>query len=348
MKEEIGNNIRTNSDDEIDLKEVFASVGRLLKGMVTSVVLAVVAFRRYTIRYKWLLVVLVAGSVGLAFGYNRISKPTYVSSLLISCDYFDPVLVEASLGNLNRLSGSGANQLAELLGISSETAAEIGRFEFTPVTSEETLIDIELAKQELKNKNVSADFIATVIGNLEDRNAKSYSIEAYSSNPASFAELQAPLVKYLKNQSYVKKRIEITRNIQKAEIEKLENEIEKLDSLKFVLLNYIQKSGNNNREGSNNVVLNDPNLGNPIDIFREDQVLYKRKLAIEREVMLESDFELIEGFTSIHSPPGTSTQNRLLTAILWAVGLGYFLILAIEFNRYLSSVEKKRQQSTVE
>jgi hypothetical protein len=157
-------------------------------------------------------------------------------------------------------------------------------------------------------------------------------------NPTVVRELETALVNYLKNNEYLKKRVEITRSNMLARKQKLIGESQKLDSLKAVIYSNYQNMAAQSRQGSNNVILSDKAVTNPIEIFNQDINLYNEIQNIDRSLYLQNDFEVIDGFTVFSEPSSASPIKISAIAILIAIGLGYLLVALASFNKYLSKL----------
>jgi hypothetical protein len=93
--------------------------------------------------------------------------------------------------------------------------------------------------------------------------------------------------------------------------------------------------------GSGNVILGDEKLSNPIDIYREDLSIYTELQDVEEELYIQPDFELVEGFTTFKKPESDSFAKTLFYAFWISILMGYLIIGAWKFDRYLASYPTK-------
>lgn len=341
MSEEIKE--KRYSEDEIDLRAVFAAIGNFFKSIGNAIIYSIITFRTTTKKYRALIFVFILIGSLLSVGYNYVSKPFYESSLLLDSEYFNGRLIENAIDKLNRSRGSA--ELPELLNIPEEVAEEIVGFESEPFVDEEEVTELEVLKTNLNNLNASEEEINRIINRVEIENRKTFEITVRVSDYEIIPLIEEPLVNYFKNSPYIKKRIEINKINLKLEEEKIENEISQIDSLQNALFDYIQNTAARTREGSNNVVLSDPTLSDPINVFREDMNLYRDKLEVQKSLYLEDDFEVIDGLTAYQKPASADLTTMIGTGVLISIGISYLLIIFIELNKYLDRVEQRRLQS---
>jgi hypothetical protein len=92
------------------------------------------------------------------------------------------------------------------------------------------------------------------------------------------------------------------------------------------------------RSGSNNVILSDKAVTNPIEIFNQDLTIYNEIQYIDRSLYLQNDFEVVDGFTEFSKPSSASPLRASAYGILIALGLGYAMVALFSFNKYLSKL----------
>ena len=77
------------------------------------------------------------------------------------------------------------------------------------------------------------------------------------------------------------------------------------------------------REGSNNVVLSESVISDPIGLFQEGINYYDYLMIANEELFLNSDFELIDGFTTFNRPDSDQLLEVLLYSALIGIGVAY-------------------------
>lgn len=335
-------------DEEIDLARILSGLGLLIKNFFTFLLTLLLGLRRITIKYKY--VILAIFIFGMAIGYvsHVRDKEFYRSTMLLSSEYFNGRLVENGIEKLNLLTGEkNKKQLSKVLGISEDLAVKIRNLESEPFVSEEEIVELEVLKEQLRNAGAKEVEIGKVLKQLEIENRNTYTITLRVYDSEVIDHLTDPIVNYFKNNPYIKKRIESNRLKLEARKKKYHGEIEKLDSLKFGIYMSIEGMANKSREGSNNVVLSESGIGDPVDLFREGVSYYDRLLNANEELFLSSDFELIDGFTTFNRPDNDKLSTILFTSGLIALVIAYFMIILIELNKYLGKMEKERVEGGV-
>lgn len=147
------------------------------------------------------------------------------------------------------------------------------------------------------------------------------------------------MVAYLGNNPYVKNRVDANHLNLLNRKNKLLRESKKLDSLKSVIYENFQTMAKQSRQGSNNVILSDKYLTNPLEIFTEDLNLNAQILEIDRQLAIRPDFEVIDGFTTYKEPKSAGLIKVLAIAFGIAVAVGYMSIGLRNFNNYLGTLK---------
>lgn len=331
------------NSDEIDLGVLFSKIGEFFKNMGLGGLRFIAVLRRIPLENKALfgVLILISITVGISY-YSFLKKKFYSTTMILSSEYFNNRIVDNTIEKLNLLSGEeDKKSLATLLEISDELAENIQDFEAKPFVSEAELIELELLKEQLKNfqaNNKNEKVIQQVIDRIEIENRHAYEITVRVYNPTVVKELESALVNYFKNNDYLKKRVEIAKNNRLARKQKLIRDSEKLDSLKSVIYSNYQNMAAQSRQGSNNVILSDKSVTNPIEIYSQDILLYNEIQSIDRSLYLQNDFEVIDGFTEFSKPASAGPYRISAIAILIAIGLGYVIVALSRFNKYLDKL----------
>ncbi len=332
------------SDDEIDLRKIFQAIGKGFIKIGDGFVNLLIRLRRVSISYKYLLIamIILGGVAGIAF--NKVSKPYYKTSMLISSSYFNTRLIENTFDKLNTLCKEEEKTgLAKLLKVNIEIAEDIKEFDFEPLVSEQDQIDIEILKLKLTDLAVEEKDLNKVIEQLYVQNKRAYifSVDVY--NNAIIESLEASLVGYLKNNPYVKNRIDINKKNGLKLIEKLKVDIKQLDSMKQLFnLNMKANADRKGESSTSNVYVGESGTLNPAGFYNQSKSLYKELQATETALELGTDFEVRDSFTVFTVPESPSMLKAVVYSVVLFFGLGYLLIMFIEINKYLSRIEKKR------
>lgn len=339
------NQQKPTQSDEIDLGALFSRVGDFFSSLGMGFLRGLAGFRKIPLQNKALFISLTVVAIigGYLYSSGFISKKYYETSMILSSEYLNKRILDNSIKKLNLLADEKNKAgLAKVLQIPESTAQGILSFEAKPFIAEKEVVEIELLKEQLKNasdgkKNEKA--IAKIIKQIEIENRHSYEITVFVSSPSTIVKLEAAILVFFKSEGYIKNRIEISKINLLAKKEKLIKESKKLDSLKDVIFQNYQSMAQQSRQGSNNVILSDKSVSNPIEIYRQDKEVYDTLQSVEKKLFLQPDFELISGFTELTEPASPGLTKSLVVAILAAFALGYIIVGLLSFNKYLASLD---------
>lgn len=336
------------SDDEIDLRAVFSAIGGFFNRIGNGIISVILAIRKITLtNYRLILII---GVLGVVSGTSStfFFKPYYRSSLLLNSTYLNGRLIETSIEKLNKLcGGDGYTVLGDILNIDSITASNIKGFYYEPFISEEEKIRLEVLRTEMLNQIKQEESVNEFIERIKIENQHAYSISIEVYNPEVISELEIPVINYFKSNPYVANRIMIDslNNIQKRA--KIQAEIRKLDSLQVLVRDYISKM-TAERDGSNNVILAEESQVNPLSIIEQGLTLYDEELKINRELLLQTRFEVIDGFTSFTKPEGPGLIGKVFWGGFYSLIVSYTILLLIEINKALNRIQANRERESRE
>lgn len=329
--------------EEIDLTSLFARIGDFFKSIGFGFLRFLALIRNVPVNNKLLFVALIVGGGLLGASYSfYLKKKFYESSMILSSDYLNKRIIDSSIDKLNLLAAEETPRgLANELRISDSLASNIIKFEMKPFVAEKELIQLEVLKEQLKSAqltNRNQGVIDQVIKRIEIENQHAFQFTVRTFSPTAIKPLQDALVNYFKGNEYIKKRIQINHDNLVAKRGKLQSESRKLDSLKKVIYANYKTMAEQSRQGSNNVILSDKAVTNPIEIFNQDLNLYDQLQSIERGIFLQPDFEVVDGFTEFDEPASASRTKTVAVAMLIGFALGYIVVGLREFDKYLSTI----------
>lgn len=312
MSEEDKNPKPTNNSDEIDLRELFSAIGHFFSNIFFSFILFIVAIKNAVLKNIKLIFILglVGGILGIIVHF--ITPDVYKSSILLRSTYLSGRLMESSIDKLDLLTEDPGDrtQLAKTLKIDTALANQIVSFSYEPFVSEEEIIELELFKEQLRSEIEDEAIINRFVERLSMENKSTYRIFVEVYDNSIISDLEEPLLNYFRNNPFVQKRLQISEETLKQEYSLIEEEEAELDSLKEILFKNFRMMGERNRDGSNNVILADEQVTNPISVFNESRRSYMKKLDIQRQLFLQPQFELIDNFT-VYSQPDSPGLLKL-------------------------------------
>lgn len=338
------NKPKSQSSDEIDLSQVFKWIGNGFRNFGNSILNGLAGLRSiFFENKKFFGLVIIAGLTIGGLYSELLSKKYYKSSMILTCDYLNRRIVESTIEKLNLLCGEVEREgLAKELNIPVTTAKSILKFESNPFVSEDDIVEMEVLKEQLNNvAEAKKDVVKKVIGKLEVDNKSAFQISMLISDPDAVNNLDSVIVNYLKSGDYVKRRIEINKSNLLQKKEKLVQESMRLDSLKSVLFRSFDNMSKQSKQGSNNVILSEKPLTDPLSVFTQDLFLYDQIQVINQNLYLQPDFEIIDGFTSFKEPESASLLKILVISLLISWLLGYLILGLWKFDSYLAKLSKE-------
>jgi len=328
------------SGDEIDLREVFKAIGQFFLNVWDFLIALIVQFRRTTINhYKLILIVTLISVLFGVWQYYRI-RPFYKTSMILQSGYLNSKLLENIIDNLNQLPNTNGNSgFVETLRVAPEVAQNIIRFEAEPFITEEEVLELEKLKIKFENANISSDIAGPVLEQLTYYNRNAFEVTVFVYEPNLIGGLDSLLFNYIKSNVFVNKRIQAGRKELSERLKKLKEEQPKLDSLKTILFTYLKALSTSRREGSDNIFIGDENAIDPLSVFQKDLLHNDQVLSIEKQLFLQSDFEMIDRFTPYYKPESASISDLVRFHFSSGVILSYLIIFLLAINKWLSRKE---------
>jgi hypothetical protein len=336
-------NPNAGPSEEIDLGQLFQKIGSRLREGGMSFVRFLALLRRVPIENQFSFIGIVGFSLVLAISYSILLKKSYYeSTMILSSQYLNKRLVDNSIENLDNLAKESSSRgLAKVLDIPDSLAANILGFEATPFISEEEILSLELLKEQLRNSGEEVDegLVDQVVSRIEIENRHSFEITIRTLTPTVIPNLQHAIVDYFRSNEYVKRRIEIMKTNLEAKKIKLETELKNFDSLKLVIYANYKSMADQSRGGSNNVILSERAVTNPVEVYNRDLDLYDELQEVNRSIYLQQDFEIVDGFTEFSEPASPSTAKVALLSLIFGFVVAYLDVAVRSFNKYLANLK---------
>lgn len=250
--------------------------------------------------YKWLLVLFVL--VGGAFGYLGfyVTKPYYSSSMTLMLANIRNEFIEDQLNKLTiMISEDNFDEVARRLEITPEAAKQIKSMNFS----------------NLDEKRVEEDSI--LVGSP-------FKVELLLYDRTLFNSLEPAITNYLENNRYFSKQKRIKQRHLESLINKLDDEISSIDSLKTEV-------------GSPRGPVNGFVYGQPIDptnLYRESINMYKEQASLTATLERLDNVEVITGFAPRLYPSGPNLIKYVLIGGLVAFLLGVLVVISVGRKNY--------------
>lgn len=291
-----------SANDEIDLMLIFSKIRQLFIGLGNFI-----SDSFYVARKRWVLLLifsLVGGGMGT--GLFFITRPVYSSTLILSSitlrnDYCSDIVNNLQL----IIKDNSSALLAHELKISVASAAAVKSLEFDNYD--------ESVKKIYKDKDT------VVLG-------RPFRVIAEAFNNTVFDTLQKALVSYMENNEYALKRKAIkTENI-KLMKEKIGQQLDQLDSLKFVVTSNLVPRGN-----QSGFVFGQPI--DPINVYKEEIELFRDDLELKRDLTLIDNIQVIQDFLPRDKPDSPKLFKNIVICGLLTFLIGLFYAMNLERKR---------------
>jgi hypothetical protein len=335
------NDTQHNKDaEEVDLTQFFRWIASGFNRVGRGILYGIATFRALFFKNRLFFAGIII--IGLALGalYSELLKKEYYkTSMILSCDYLNTQILGNTIEKLNLLAGEPERiGLAEVLGIDIAIASKIQKFDYRPFVSEDDILEVEVLRTQLLNvAPEQKDVIDRITKKLQIDNKNAYEIIVEVYNPEIVKPLEVAILNYFKSNEYIKRRIEINQVNLRNKREKLISESKKLDSLKSILFENYQQLGKTSR-GSNNVILGEDKMTDPLSVYRQDLELYEEILGIDRQLFIGTEFEVLEGFTTFKQPENYGLFKILVLSFLISLAMGYLIIAVWKFDNFLSKI----------
>lgn len=328
--------------DEIDLREVFRGIGNFFSRIGKGFINLILAVRRATFNHKFLIIttIIVFTSAGIFWFSNE--KDYFSSNMIIESEYYDRDLMDGAVSELNSLAEQRAYEVLEKkLNISNDEASNIRKLKVETVVAEDDKQIFEAYLKSLNEKTMSVEELVEMRDKLI-RNTFKYKITVEVFSADYLQNVQKGLIHYLENNEYVERRVEVEKENLIALKGKFQEERAKLDALKRLIAENFAKVSENGRTGSNNVILGSAENGtDPLNVYKEDILIYKEELEINRKLALIENVEVIKSFTAFTTPANIPLWEVIIISILIGLGAAYIIIILLEINKALNRFEQE-------
>jgi len=253
-----------------------------------------------------IIVAIVIGS-GLGFGLYQTSPKVYESELIISSDILTEYVGKSVFTNIQKLiSQENTTDVSELLHLSPSEISAIKSFELKGTTE--------------KGDNLK-----------DDDDTYYFNIKVKSLDNTIWPKLQIGITTFIKNNDFVKVRVEQRKKYFISLIAKLDHELNDLEILKSKIMD---GTFSGSKDG---MVLLDPTLINSQIIG-----LTKEKLTYQNSLELGNSVEVIENFAAFAKPVGP----RFLLSIATGAVLGIFSFFAFLVLKSLRKLIRKTDEKS--
>jgi hypothetical protein len=273
---------------------------------------------------------------GIGFYFHKVSNPTFKTRMLINATETDYSILSGLLGSLQDLADEqNYAALADALKIKQEIAQTIisikavDKLVVLKDLSAQQNKEFKPGKDETQKSSKERD---KEIFQLKDQK---FAVELSLTNNSNFGTLENAIINYLRQNEYMKKKVNLKRTFLTQKKQKIQKEIKELDSLKHNITKlFTQKD--------QNVEITDP--GTIARLYQQAIKLKEEELAIDTTLALVDNVQIIEGFVKFNNP-SIKVTKRIKTGFYLGFGMWVMLILWLDvrkpFMKFLNEEPKK-------
>lgn len=151
------------------------------------------------------------------------------------------------------------------------------------------------------------------------------------SNTDMLPQLQSGIVAFLENNRFVKQRVIINKKQYKALIDKTQQEINQVDSLKYEF-----NKGLLVETGSPNILLMEP-----VNIFTASLMLFEKKQTYIKQLELVNDIHILKEFTAFKHPTSPRLKINIVLGLVLGLILAMITVFFTELGVYLKRLDRE-------
>ena len=188
-------------------------------------------------------------------------------------------------------------------------------------------------------QNVSKISADEIVRANPDGNLNGFIVIVHVKDTTILDELQVAIIFGLENSEYVKERLAVKRANLKTLINRVADEIKKLDSVKATVENALTNRGT----GSSSFLINPGGINNEIIALNEKLLNYQEELRFAGAV------HVLQKFNRLSRPVSPKKRTLFGLGLLTGIVLGYLVYLWLYIRRKIlrEPVEKRINQPTI-
>ena len=347
MASDQNSNKNPNQSDEIDMVQLFQMIGRAINRFfdaignffkaIGNLFLSFLLFIRRKFIY-FLIGMLIGGGIGLYMHVTTEYTSVYKSSMVIESGLSVGPQLYGVIDYLNSLTNTeNKSVLADIFEISEEKADLLEKFKVTPIKSNSDILF--LYNQKVLSKDTSQKRIlpfGEFKSHLENKEYPRQEINIYAKQKDLFSHLETPLLKLLNNSAYLEsQKLLMTKNI-----DEYSKYIRKaIDSVNVALREYLAKENPSTAfyfDKKYKDIKDNGLLGQYNNFLKELNDLNNKK------TQYLNVFNVIKPLSPFGKEVNFLRSNFIVRGLLIGFLLTLIIFSAIEFNKYLSAMEIKR------
>ena len=327
-------------NEEVDLGQLFSAIGKMFERLFTfigkllkGVFISLIYILKPIVNNIKLIAIALISAFVIGFIVEKYNDVEYSSEMIVIPHFDSKYQLMTDIKYFNNLIGTGKNQtLAEIFEIDSIRAAELIGFEIDkgPENQNDLLSEYNDFMKSIDTVLVDVSY-DEFIDNRLLLSASVFAIKAKSSSNDIFSDLEKGIVKSFEN-SFSKRKKALRDSILYNEVNTVNTEIVKIDSLQRIYLEVLRNESSNGNlsisSGGLIPITQERSVTREYDLFEKEMKLRNTLLNIN-EVLIESSdyYEILSGFEYI-GPKEIKYTNRY-SLIFPVVTLALLLLVSL-------------------
>ena len=341
---------KNKKEEEVDLGSLFTVIGNgfrnffnfiasIFKGIFHKLILILIFFKLHFIKFT--IAVLIGGIVGFFLEKNKEIK--FSSNLIVKPNFESTQLLYENINYYNDLvKQQNTKHLASIFKIDSSRAASLRKFEITPLTNSNDIINAyDKFILDVDTLTVKSYDFQNFEASFTDYDYLVHNIEVKATVSDIFKELENTIINSIEKNTFFTKIKNLTKENLNTKDSILKANFIEVDSLRNVYMRAIIEGAKNNSNGTNIDLGGKSNATKENDLFEIDRKIIYDLSQTYQDIATKSDvINIISNFKSVGSEIKGITKNLIFIMAALAFLLTLFFILLLDLNKYLENYKK--------
>jgi len=341
---------KNKKEEEVDLGSLFTVIGNgfrnffnfiasIFKGIFHKLILILIFFKLHFVKFT--IAVLLGGIVGFFLEKNKEIK--FSSNLIVKPNFESTQLLYENINYYNDLvKQQNTKHLASIFKIDSSRAASLRKFEITPLTNSNDIINAyDKFILDVDTLTVKSYDFQNFEASFTDYDYLVHNIEVKATVSDIFKELENTIINSIEKNTFFTKIKNLTKENLNTKDSILKANFIEVDSLRNVYMRAIIEGAKNNSNGTNIDLGGESNATKENDLFEIDRKIIYDLSQTYQDIATKSDvINIISNFKSVGSEIKGITKNLIFIMAALAFLLTLFFILLLDLNKYLENYKK--------
>ena len=341
---------KNKKEEEVDLGSLFTVIGNgfrnffnfiasIFKGIFHKLILILIFFKLHFVKFT--IAVLLGGIIGFFLEKNKEIK--FSSNLIVKPNFESTQLLYENINYYNDLvKQQNTKHLASIFKIDSSRAASLRKFEITPLTNSNDIINAyDKFILDVDTLTVKSYDFQNFEASFTDYDYLVHNIEVKATVSDIFKELENTIINSIEKNTFFTKIKNLTKENLNTKDSILKANFIEVDSLRNVYVRAIIEGAKNNSNGTNIDLGGESNATKENDLFEIDRKIIYDLSQTYQDIATKSDvINIISNFKSVGSEIKGITKNLIFIMAALAFLLTLFFILLFDLNKYLENYKK--------